>query len=57
MTKDHTLNPSQITMYTTEYCSDCLRAKKFFDQNNIPHERVALEGNPEATAFVMKTGR
>ena len=50
----HTLNPSQIVMYATEYCSDCLRAKKFFDQNNIPHERIGLEGNPEATDFVMK---
>jgi mycoredoxin len=54
MTKDHPLTPSHNTLYTTEYWSDCLRAKKFFDQNNIPHERVALEGNPEATAFVMK---
>ena len=54
MTKKHTLNPPQVTMYTTEYCSDCLRAKKFFDQNNISHVRVALEGNPEATDFVMK---
>ena len=54
MTKNHTLKPPQITMYMTEYCSDCLQAKKFFDQNNIPHERVSLEGNPDATDFVMK---
>ena len=41
-------------MYTTRYCSDCLRAKKFFEENNIPYENIGLEGNPEATEFVMK---
>ena len=41
-------------MYTTEYCSDCIRAKQFFEANNIPHLRVGLEGNTEATDFVMK---
>jgi len=54
MEKKHTIYPSQIVMYTTEYCSDCLRAKKFFDENKIPHERVSLEGNPEATEFVTQ---
>jgi mycoredoxin len=31
-----------------------MRAKKFFEVNNIPHMRVRLEGNMEATDFVMK---
>jgi mycoredoxin len=31
-----------------------MRAKKFFELNNIPHLRVGLEGNTEATQFVMK---
>ena len=46
--------PKQIVMYTTEYCSDCMRVKKFFEVNKIPHLRVGLEGNTEATDFVMK---
>lgn len=50
----YTTIPTQIVMYTTEYCSDCVRAKKFFEANNIPHLRVGLEGNAEATDFVMK---
>ena len=49
----YTTAPNQIVMYTTEYCSDCIRAKKFFEANDIPHLRVALEGNAEATDFVM----
>ena len=54
MTDLYNLNPSQIVMYTTEYCPDCLRAKKYFEANNIPHLRVGLEGNTEATEFVIQ---
>lgn len=50
----YTTAPTQIVIYTTEYCSDCMRAKKFFDVNNIPYLRVGLEENSEATEFVMK---
>lgn len=46
--------PSQIVMYATEYCPDCHRAKAFFEANNIEYLRVGLEGNEEATNFVMK---
>jgi mycoredoxin len=31
-----------------------MRAKKFFESNNIPHLQVGLEGNSEATEFVIK---
>lgn len=53
MTDLYTTNPSQIVMYTTEYCPDCHRAKAFFETNNIEYLRVGLEGNEEATEFVM----
>lgn len=54
MSNHHTLNPTQIVMYATEYCSDCMRARKFFDANKIPYLRISLEGNQEATEFVMR---
>jgi mycoredoxin len=57
MTDYYTLTPTQIVMYTTEYCSDCMRAKKFFAANNIPYIRIGLEGNAEATEFVMQVNR
>lgn len=41
-------------MYTTEYCPDCIRARRFFEINNIPYLRVELEGNAEAIEFVMR---
>jgi mycoredoxin len=40
-------------MYATEYCSDCHRAKVFFEANGIKYIRVGLEGNEEATEFVI----
>ena len=49
----YTLKPSQIVMYTTEYCSDCYRAKAFFEANGIKYLRVGLESNEEATEFVI----
>jgi len=54
MKKLHTLYPTQIVMYTTKYCPDCLRAKKFFEKNNVQYLHVELENNPEATEFVIK---
>ena len=54
MTDHYNRMPTQIVMYTTEYCSDCIRAKKFFEANNIPHLRIGLEGNSEATEFVIQ---
>jgi mycoredoxin len=50
----YTLAPSQIVMYTTDYCSDCLRVKKFFEANSIPHLRIGLEGDQAATEFVIQ---
>ena len=46
-------NPAQIVMYATQYCPDCLRAKAFFKEHNISYVPVPLEGNPDATDFVM----
>ena len=53
----YTLNPAQIVMYTTQYCADCHRASAFFEVNNIAYHRVSLEGNEEATRFVMSVNR
>ena len=57
MSDHYTLKPTQIVMYATEYCSDCMRAKRFFESNNIPYLRIGLEGNPEATDFVKQINK
>ena len=47
-------NPAKIVMYSTQYCPDCLRAKAFFEANDISYLPVTIEGNQDATEFVMK---
>ena len=49
----YTNAPTQIVMYTTEYCSDCNRAKAFFEAHGVSYLSVDLEGNAKATDFVM----
>lgn len=49
----YTTTPSQIVMYTTEYCPDCRRARAYFEANNIPYLKVGLEDSREAVEFVM----
>lgn len=49
----YNMTPSQIVMYSTETCSDCHRAKVFFEANGIKYLRIGLEDNEEATEFVM----
>lgn len=54
MDNHYSLIPAQIVMYTTQYCSDCLQAKRFFETNNIPYLCIGLEDNDEATNFVIQ---
>lgn len=54
MDNPHSPNTPKIVMYSTLYCPDCMRAKAFFEANDIPYDRVLLEGNDEATEFVLK---
>jgi len=54
MTDLYNLKPSQIVMYTTEYCGDCFRAKAFFKANSISYLHVGIEGDEEAAEFVMR---
>jgi mycoredoxin len=53
----YSLNPSKIVMYSTEYCGDCRRAKAFFEANQIEYVNVGLEGNEEATRFVIEMNK
>jgi len=53
----YNLAPSKIVMYSTSWCSDCRRAKAFFEANQIPHLRVQIEGDAEATKFVAALNR
>lgn len=43
-----------ITMYTTEWCSDCRRAKSFMKERGVAFREVNIEDDPEAAALVTK---
>lgn len=53
----YSLSPSQIVMYTTEVCSDCRRAKAFFEAHHIAFVQVGIEGDERATRFVAEINR
>ncbi len=53
----YNLSPSQIVMYVTDSCADCVRVKRFFEARDIPHVRVGLEGDEQATEFVIQVNR
>lgn len=51
------MHPSQIVMYTTEFCPDCHRAKTYFEANKINFIKVELEDDEEATKFVINVNQ
>ncbi len=53
----YSLTPSQIVMYTTKVCADCIRAKAFFEANKISYLQIAIEGDEEATRFVTEINK
>ncbi len=44
----------QIIIYSTTWCSDCKRAKKFFGEQRIPYTNIDIEENPEYIEVVEK---
>ncbi len=44
----------KIIVYSTVWCPDCKRAKKFFGEHRVQYENVDIEQNPEYVDFVMQ---
>src|SRR5262245_25789844 len=44
----------QIIVYSTVWCPDCKRAKKFFGEQRVPYINIDIEQDSEAMAFVEK---
>jgi len=42
----------QIKVYSTVWCPDCKRAKKFLAEHRIPYENIDIEQDGKAMAFV-----
>lgn len=53
---NHTANGNQpqVTMYTSNWCPDCWRAKKVLESMKVQFVEVDISKNPEAVALVEK---
>ncbi len=43
-----------LKMYTTGWCADCWRAKRFLKSNSIVFEEINIDDDVEAAELVMK---
>lgn len=43
-----------ITMYGADWCSDCTRAKKVLDQNNVVYDYINLVDSPDQADAARK---
>ena len=48
----YTLKPSQLIMYSVDWCPDCRRAKFFFKRNAVPVIEVNVDNDKEGEMFV-----
>jgi glutaredoxin len=46
------LRPSIITVYSTNWCPDCRRAKNFFVKHQVQYTEVDIEEIPDGVPFV-----
>jgi len=45
---------TEITMYSTSWCGDCVRAKMFFDKFNISYDEIDIDKDTAGAEKVMK---
>jgi len=50
----YTMKPSQIVVYTVEWCPDCRRAKFFFKRKKIDVLEVDVNADKKAEIFVKE---
>lgn len=43
-----------ITIYSTNWCPDCRRAKSFLQQRGVAFQEINIEDHPEAEEVVLR---
>jgi mycoredoxin len=46
-----------ITIYATEWCGDCRRARKIFEKFGVPFRWVDIDDDEKAEQFVKRTNK
>ncbi len=47
----------EIVMYGADWCGDCIRAKRWFDDNGVDYTYVNLEETPDAVDVVLERNK
>lgn len=45
---------TELTMYSTEWCGDCRRSKRFLDSHGLKYKVIDIEQDTDAANFVME---
>ena len=45
---------SKVVMYTTGFCPFCIRAKRIFDDMNVPYEEIRVDKHREKREEMME---
>ena len=52
-----TTDTKSILMFGANWCGDCRRAKRFFDEHHIDYEWIDVDKNPEAAVHVQEINK
>ena len=44
----------EIKIYTTSFCSYCIRAKRLLQSRGLQYEEISAGGNPELRAWLLE---
>ena len=47
----------RVVMYSTTWCGDCRRSKRFLDQRGVPYEEINIDEDPQAAETVKQLNR
>ena len=49
------MKENAITIFGTNWCGDCIRARRFFDTNNVAYKWIDIDHDAIAEEFVIST--
>ncbi len=49
------MTPPKITLYGTNWCGDCFRARQFFKNHTVPYDFLNIDRDKAAEQFVLQT--
>jgi len=53
----YTLNPKIIVLYSTTWCPDCKRSRKFLDEHSVEYLDVDIGKDNDAMAFLEQISK